>query len=243
MLAKRIAQQLRAALRDSDYTLWELARRTDLDLAEVAAALGGTRPLPADVLDCIGAALSLELSLTPAAPTPHPVGPVLSIVDQAVARSAPERLVYPADEGFTVLALGLEATLISTTATSTQARPGLYRFLECARGLFGRVVMFTSVKEGRFRQLAQRLVDDAIAPPWFAQMEFIHWSGPGKDLSFVIGTRPEQVLLVDATGLKGRAGQDAQWVKVEPYEPPFEAYDDHLQRVLQVLVDRLVAQH
>ncbi|MEJ1936926.1 hypothetical protein WDZ92_42585, partial [Nostoc sp. NIES-2111] len=88
MLAKRIAQQLRAALRDSDYTLWELARRTDLDLAEVAAALGGTRPLPADVLDCIGAALSLELSLTPAAPTPHPVGPVLSIVDQAVARSA-----------------------------------------------------------------------------------------------------------------------------------------------------------
>ena len=71
MLAKRIGRQLRLALRDSDYTLWELARRTDLDLAEVAAALGGTRLLPADVLDGIGAALGLELSFIPAAPTPH----------------------------------------------------------------------------------------------------------------------------------------------------------------------------
>lgn len=57
--------------------------------------------------------------------------------------------------------------------------------------------MFTAVSEPRFREIAERLVADGYAPAWFAQIEYVTWSGPFKDLRFIAGANVEHVVLVD----------------------------------------------
>lgn len=88
-----------------------------------------------------------------------------------------------------VLALDLEGTLISN-AMSQIPRPGLAEFLTRCAELFPRIVMFTTVKEDRFRKIARLLVDERVAPSWFAEMEYITWHGETKDLKFVPGVHP-----------------------------------------------------
>jgi hypothetical protein len=83
-----------------------------------------------------------------------------------------------------VLALDLEGTLISN-AVSQIARPGLYDFLEDCRELFPRIVIFTSVNEERFRTIANLLTTEGYAPNWFADIEYITWTGETKNLNFV----------------------------------------------------------
>src|SRR5262245_985209 len=95
-----------------------------------------------------------------------------------------------------VLALDLEGTLISN-AVSQIARPGLFDFLEDCRKLFPRNVIFTSVNEERFRSIANLLTTEGYAPNWFADIEYITWSGETKNLIFLDGASPEEILLVD----------------------------------------------
>lgn len=95
-----------------------------------------------------------------------------------------------------VLALDLEGTLISN-AMSQIPRPGLYEFLQACLCLFPRIVIFTAVREEKFRQIANLLVADGVAPAWFAQIEYVNWQGRYKDLNFVNDTKLEQVLLID----------------------------------------------
>lgn len=71
-----------------------------------------------------------------------------------------------------VIALDLEGTLISN-AVSQIPRPGLWQFLEGCRSLAVRVVIFTAVSEDRFRAIAERLVEDGLAPPWFSGIEYV----------------------------------------------------------------------
>lgn len=80
-----------------------------------------------------------------------------------------------------MLALDLEGTLVSN-AMSQIPRPGLYAFLERCKCLFPRIVMLTTVEQGRFRQIAVLLVEEGYAPPWFSEVEYSHGREKPKTL-------------------------------------------------------------
>ena len=214
MLARRFAMKLRPALRDSGLSLWDVCQRTGLDVADIATALGGRNLLPTDLLEVIGQAVGLELSFVPASATPHTVGPVRSIVDQAIERFTPGRLAAPIEQPWLILALDFEALVIPGSG-SFAARPGLFEFLECARALFPRVVVFTTLVERQFLEVAHSLVQQAAAPDWFAAVELVDRHEPSKGVPLALGSPPPKVMLVEG------------------------GYDDDLQRIMQVLVDRL----
>lgn len=133
-----------------------------------------------------------------------------------------------------VLALDLEGTLISN-AMSQIPRPGLAEFLKSCAELFPRIVMFTTVEEERFRKIARLLVEEGAAPAWFADMEYITWHGKTKDLRFVPGVPPHQVLLVDDFELYVHPGQEAQWLQIEHFDHPYNPSDIGLVKMLQLL--------
>lgn len=137
-----------------------------------------------------------------------------------------------------VLALDLEGTLISN-AMSQIPRPGLAEFLVRCEAMFGRIVVYTTVKEQRFRQIAQLLVAEGRAPAWFACVEYVNWTGATKDLSFIPGIQAQQALLVDDFEICVHPGQERQWVPVEQFEPPYSDSDQGLARALEVLQQRL----
>lgn len=238
MVAERLARELRAALHLRGITLWELARRCELDIVDVATALGGTRLLPADLLDSLGQALDLQLSMVPASGAGVAANSVGTVVDAALGRL---RRSQGPNGDLTVLALGFEETLLSN-AVSMVPRPGLLQFLDCAQRLFPRLVMFTAVNEETFRRIAAMLARDGAAPRWFSELEYVQWKGPTKDLRHIIEATPSQVLLVDDLAHRIHDGQESQWVPISAFEPPFNQYDDELSRVLQAIVDRLTQQ-
>ncbi|SEK98958.1 NLI interacting factor-like phosphatase [Variovorax sp. YR750] len=137
-----------------------------------------------------------------------------------------------------VLALDLEGTLISN-AMSQIPRPGLAEFLTRCAELFPRIVMFTTVKEERFRKIARLLVDEKVAPTWFADMEYITWQGETKDLQFVPGVDPHQVLLVDDFEKYVHPGQETQWLQVEHFDYPYSSEDRGLAEVFDALAARI----
>jgi len=75
-----------------------------------------------------------------------------------------------------IIALDLEGTLISN-AMSQISRPYLYEFLQDCKEITDRVVMFTTVKEEKFREIARLLVFENKAPEWFPEIEYINWEG------------------------------------------------------------------
>ena len=143
-----------------------------------------------------------------------------------------------ASHGPTILALDLEATLISS-AVSQFPRPGLAEFLVRCWGLFPRIVMFTTVDEERFRRIAKTLVDEGLAPSWFETLEYVVWTGRTKDLAFIPGCTIEEALLVDDVAAYIHPGQEENWVQVEPFEPPFNGSDCGLTKVLAELEKRV----
>lgn len=141
-----------------------------------------------------------------------------------------------------VLALDLEGTLISN-AMSQIPRPGLFDFLNQCRELFPRVVIFTTVKEPRFRDIARALVQEGSAPPWFADIEYIHWSGETKNLAFIPGIEPQQALLVDDFERYVHPGQEAQWLKIDYFESPYPDTDAGLSNALAQLRSLVDSSH
>ncbi len=71
-----------------------------------------------------------------------------------------------------VLALDLEGTLISN-AMSQIPRPRLYTFLTEVKQMFPRIVIFTAVKEDKFRDIANMLGNEGSVPKWFATIDYI----------------------------------------------------------------------
>ena len=136
-----------------------------------------------------------------------------------------------------VLALDLEGTLISN-AMSQIPRPGLFDFLSRCHTLVPRVVIFTTVREERFRSIARLLVEEKLAPPWFADIEYITWHGETKDLNFVPGARLHDVLLVDDFKKYVHPGQESQWLQIDYFDYPYEATDAGLAKILTVLEER-----
>lgn len=139
-----------------------------------------------------------------------------------------------------VLALDLEGTLISN-AVSQIARPGLYDFLEDCRKLFPRIVIFTSVSEERFRSIATLLIREGYAPNWFADIEYISWSGETKNLIFVDGAAPEEILLVDDYEKYIHPGQESQWIKAPEFDYQYSDDDLGLREILRHLRIRVAS--
>jgi hypothetical protein len=133
-----------------------------------------------------------------------------------------------------VLALDLEGTLISN-AVSQIPRPGLHAFLSACAEHFARVVMFTAVREEKFREIARLLVEEGVAPGWFLGIEYIQWNGPTKDLNFIPNTEPARCRLVDDIASYVHPEQQDQWIRIQTFDHPYPDDDAELARVQDVL--------
>lgn len=136
-----------------------------------------------------------------------------------------------------VLALDLEGTLIST-AVSQFPRPHLKHFLERCQRMFERLVVFTSVSEPRFRTIAATLASEGAVPSWFRDLEYVHWSGPTKDLAFIPACDAGEALLLDDLEAYVHPGHFDHWVRIAQFEPPYAETDAELLRVLKGLEDQ-----
>ncbi|HDS1223034.1 hypothetical protein B9Y76_21435 [Stenotrophomonas maltophilia] len=137
----------------------------------------------------------------------------------------------------TILALDLEGTLISN-AVSQIPRPGLYQFLEDVRSQFKELVLFTTVPENLTRQIADVLISEGSAPPWFASLRYIHWTGKTKDLSYV-SDRLGEALLLDDYRPYIHAGQQDLWIEIPLFSSPYSLEDDALPQVTDRLKVRM----
>lgn len=137
-----------------------------------------------------------------------------------------------------VLALDLEGTLISN-AVSVFPRPHLKLFLDRSRGMFERLVVFTTVSESRFRTIATTLASEGVVPSWFRELEYVDWSGPTKDLAFIPTCDAGEALLLDDLEAYVHPGQLERWVRIHQFEPPYAETDAELLRVLKGLEARL----
>lgn len=132
-----------------------------------------------------------------------------------------------------VIALDLEGTLVSN-AVSQIARAGLYEFLQECRNLCSRIVIFTSVQEALFYQIATTLAEEKFAPAWFQDIEYIHWSGTLKDLRFIKDADPDQCVLVDDFCGYICQEQMSRWIEIKQFSHPYRE-DGELKIVLQKL--------
>lgn len=137
-----------------------------------------------------------------------------------------------------VLALDLEGTLISN-AISQIPRPGLLSFLISCGALFPRIVMYTTVNEGRFRAIARLLVSEGAAPDWFAELEVVNWTGQTKDLALISGAALEDCLLLDDFEGYVHPGQCKQWVRIACFGHPYATSDRELENTIHELRQRI----
>jgi hypothetical protein len=136
-----------------------------------------------------------------------------------------------------ILALDLEGTLISN-AVSQIARPGLFDFLTRCKDLFPRLVMFTTVDETKFREIAALLIKEGFAPSWFKDVEYVTWHGNTKNLEFVPDSKIEEILLVDDFEQYVHEGQECQWVRIKHFDYPYPETDVGLAKVIETLEGR-----
>jgi hypothetical protein len=131
-----------------------------------------------------------------------------------------------------VLALDLERTLIDD-ALSGRPRPGLFEFLAFCQERFERVALFTTVEEPDAREVLEGLAHDGHVPPGFLTLlEYVSWTGEFKDLGFVPGVGPGEVLLVDDDAGWVRPDQQDRWVSITAWDG---GTDGELPRVQSVL--------
>lgn len=137
-----------------------------------------------------------------------------------------------------IIALDIDGTLVSN-AVSQIPRPGLRTFLEACADLATEVVIFTSVPETRFRQMAEDLVSRGEAPEWFPLTTFVRWQGPYKRISFIPGADDDSAILVDDMEPHVHPNDRAHWIAVPPFEPPYPETDNGLEGVLAAIRDRI----
>ncbi|AMV29899.1 NLI interacting factor-like phosphatase [Gemmata sp. SH-PL17] len=138
-----------------------------------------------------------------------------------------------------VLALDLERTLISD-ANRADPRPGLSAFLAFCHARFERVVLFTTVEEPDARDALDQLITrNHIPGELLTPLDYVPWVGEHKDLAFVAGAVPEEILLVDDDAGWIRPDQRDRWIAIEPWDG---GADRELARVQHVLAERLEAE-
>lgn len=138
----------------------------------------------------------------------------------------------------TVIALDVEGTLISN-GVSRIPRPGLAGFLEECAALADRLVIFTSLPEAHFRTVAQTLTAEGEVPRWFADLDYVRWSGPYKRLSFVDEAGSTNVWLLDDIEECVHPDDRDRWIAAPPFEPPYTEDDRGLADALEALVSRI----
>ena len=96
---------------------------------------------------------------------------------------------------------------------------------------------FTTVEEADARDVLDGLNRAGHLPPGFLdRLEYIGWSGEHKDLRFVPGTTPDDVLLVDDDAGWIHLDQTARWVPIAAWDG---GADDELARVRMVLAAQM----
>lgn len=145
------------------------------------------------------------------------------------------------DYRFCHLALDLEGTLISN-AVSQIPRPGLHRFLELCQIMFNEVVVFTTVPESRFRDIAALLVCEGHAPPWLSWVRHLHCTDRQKDLSRVPCLGPKAMtLLVDDYADYVVPGAESMWLPIDQFAAPYPDDEAALESLIPILARRVLA--
>jgi hypothetical protein len=134
-----------------------------------------------------------------------------------------------------IIALDLEGTLISN-AMSQIPRPGLFEFLIGCKSITERVVIYTTIKEKHFRDIADILVSEGTAPIWFSTIEYVIWEGRTKDLSFIPNNELCTSVLVDDFKKYVHKGQESQWVEITQFKHPYPDDDNELKVILNRLI-------
>jgi hypothetical protein len=136
-----------------------------------------------------------------------------------------------------VIALDLERTLIDH-ALSAQPRPGLLAFLTFCQERFRRIVLFTTVEEADAREVLEDLDHRGHVPSGLLEtIEYVAWTGEYKDLIFIPGAVPDEVLLVDDDIAWVPPNQRDRWVQIGAWDG---GADRELQRVQKVLENWLL---
>lgn len=142
---------------------------------------------------------------------------------------------------FCLLALDLEGTLISN-AVSQIPRPGLHRFLELCQIMFDDVMVFTTVPESRFRDIATLLAHEGHAPHWFSLVRHLHCTDGQKDLGLVPCLGPQAMtLLVDDYADYVVPGAQSMWLPIDQFAAPYPDDDVALESLIPVLARRVLA--
>ena len=137
-----------------------------------------------------------------------------------------------------VLALDLERTLVSD-ALRADPRPGLAEFLAFCCARFERVALFTTVEQPDARDALDRAAERAGVPAELvASIGYVPWTGEHKDLVFVAGAAPEEILFVEDDAGWVRPDQCDRWVPIAPWDA---GPDNEWVRVREVLEQRLRA--
>lgn len=132
------------------------------------------------------------------------------------------------------IALDLEGTLI-TNAVSILPRPGLYDFLEFCRQTFEMVTVFTAVTRSRVEAIIRLLVEEGSVPGWTAEIPIVDWEGRLKDLCFIEGFEPREILIVDDQAGYIVPEQTSQWIPIREYSMLYPEDDGELLRIRQVI--------
>ena len=62
-------------------------------------------------------------------------------------------------------------------------------------------------------------------------LDYVDWEGRYKDLSYVSGAEPEEILLVDDQEYYIEPGQENQWVEIDCFVPPYSQEDRELEDI------------
>jgi hypothetical protein len=139
-----------------------------------------------------------------------------------------------------VLALDLERTLISDALTALP-RPGLFDFLTFCHERFERVALFTTVEEADAREALEVLVESGHVPrALLDRLEYVAWHGEHKDLNFIPGVSPSDVLFLDDDAGWIRPDQRDRWIAVAAWDG---GPDSELTRLRAVLQGALEGEH
>lgn len=236
MNGREIAAVLVKWLGRSGMSEWELHRRTDLPRQVVSDALRSADDITVGQLVEVAQALGLEVSLQGAEVPRRFVGEVPSVVDLAVQRVAPGRIVRDAPVSW-VLAMELDALTESGTAGNA-VRPGLFRFLTCCRPLVSTVMVLAALKEQDFRKVATLLVGHGHAPGWFAEVKYLQAPRPLGGFGLVVQAELPPTQVVDELANFLYSSEKVQWVPIRPYESQAALEGGELDRALESLVRR-----
>lgn len=133
-----------------------------------------------------------------------------------------------------LLCLDLEGTLISN-AVSQIPRPGLYRFLMRVSEVCD-LMIYTSVSSERVNAIRSLLVEEQVAPAWFADLPVIHPEGTIK-FKDECG-RADALLLDDQRGVIA-PGEESWWFPIPEYIPPYSQQDRELEKALVAVKSRV----